>query len=296
MHARTPLPFEDPAMSASASIPCTVSGRHGDDYQVAAADRTSFLEQGYVTLPAVLREDEVAEIERIYDRFTAGSIAGMGRDLCDMSGTYADPFANFALVNAMLPRRYYPQLQGNIYERLSASIAAQLLGPDMTLDYDQFLSKKPNRSRAAFAMHQDMGYWPVGTPDTKTATCSLAITDSLLANGCIRFIPKSHLTRTLVPHRPVSRSSANSDRNESHTLEIDLPSDAQVVNQEVRRGSITVHDEWVVHGSGGNSSDQWRKTYVIAYRSQATVNFERSLGFTHSHNDTVNWKTALELM
>ena len=68
-----------------------------------------------------------------------------------------------------------------------------------------------------------------------------------------------------------------------------------IVHQEVRRGSITVHDEWVVHGSGGNASQQWRKTYVIAYRSQATVALERSIGFTHSHNDQVNWTTALDL-
>jgi len=286
-----PAPTPDPALN---------SVRQGDEYLVSAADQRHFHERGYVTLPAVVREPELAAIEMLYDRFTSGAIPGMGRDLCDMSGTYDDPFANFNLINAMLPRRYYPALQGNIFERLGASIARQLLGPDMTLDYDQFLSKKPLRARAAFAMHQDMGYWPVGTPDTRTATCSLAITDSLRANGCIRFIPGSHRAATLVPHRPARHAAAstgdvNSEREKSHTLEIDLPADAEIVDQEVRRGSITVHDEWVVHGSGGNASQQWRKTYVLAFRSQATVAFERSIGFTHSHNDTVNWKTLLDL-
>jgi ectoine hydroxylase-related dioxygenase (phytanoyl-CoA dioxygenase family) len=276
------------------AVPATTSARHGDDYRVSMADRALFAERGYITLENVISEPELQAIEAIYDRFTSGGSAGMGKDLCDMSGSYDDTFASFALVNAMLPRRYHPALIGNPYERISASISRQLLGDDMVLDYDQFLSKKPNRARAAFAMHQDMGYWPVGTPDTKTATCSLAVSDSLLANGCIRFLPGSHLSRTLVPHRPKD-AQGNTDRSKSHTLEIDLPADAPIVNQEVRRGSITVHDEWVVHGSAGNSSDQWRKTYVIAYRSQATVAYERSIGFTHSHNDQVNWKTALDL-
>ncbi len=40
-----------------------------------------------------------------------------------------------------------------------------------------------------------------------------------------------------------------------------------------------------MHGSGGNTSDGWRRGYVIAYRSRATVAVERALGFTHSHND-----------
>ncbi|MBA3685892.1 MAG: phytanoyl-CoA dioxygenase family protein [Planctomycetes bacterium] len=286
-------------MSQPASRPAPIptrSQRQGDDYLVSAADRRAYAERGYITLEHVLREDEVQAIEAIYDRFSSGAITGMGRDLCDMSGTYDMAFNDYALVNAMLPRIYLPSLQGNCFERISASISRQLLGEDMTLDYDQFLSKKPNCPRAAFAMHQDMGYWPVGTPDTRTATCSLAITDSLLANGCIQFIPGTHLARRLFPHRPKGADAGTADRSTSHTLEMELPAGAEVVHQEVRRGSITVHDEWVVHGSGGNGSDQWRKTYVIAYRSQATVAYERSIGFTHSHNDRVNWKTALDLV
>jgi hypothetical protein len=208
-----------------------------------------------------------------------------------MSGTYNDAFTDFALVNAMLPRRYLPSLRGNIYERLSRSIACQLHGDDMDYDYDQFLGKKPGKARAAFAMHQDMGYWPVNTPDTRTATCSLAISESVRANGCIAFVPGSQRAAKLVPHRP----KGSGDRNESHTLEIDLPAGTPIEHVEVPRGSITVHDEWVVHGSGGNTSERWRKTYVIAYRSRATIAYERSIGFTHSHNDTINWKTALDL-
>jgi len=276
---------------AASQLDPQTSRRVGDYYCVSAADRASYHAQGYIRLLNVLTEEEVAAIEQVYDRFANGEIPGMGRDLCDMSGTYNDEFKNFALINAMLPRRYLPSLQGNIYEHLSQSIARQFYGDDMGYDYDQFLSKKPGKARAAFAMHQDMGYWPVSTPDTRTATCSLAITESVRANGCIAFVPGSQKAAKLVPHRP----KGSGDRNESHTLEIDLPANTPVEHIEVPRGSITVHDEWVVHGSGGNTSDKWRKTYVIAYRSLATIKHERSIGFTHSHNDTVNWKTALEL-
>ncbi len=281
-----------PPSAASAPQSTTpLSCRVGDAYHVSAADRATYHAQGYIRLPNVLTEAEVVAIEQVFDRFANGEIPGMGRDLCDMSGTYNDAFNDFALINAMLPRRYLPSLRGNVYERLSESIARQLYGDDMGYDYDQFLSKKPGKARAAFAMHQDMGYWPVGTPDTRTATCSLAITESVRANGCIAFVPGSHKAARLVPHR----AKGAADRSDSHTLEIDLPAGTPVEHIEVPRGSITVHDEWVVHGSGGNTSDQWRKTYVIAYRSLATIAFERALGFTHSHNDQVHWQTALDL-
>ena len=57
----------------------------------------------------------------------------------------------------------------------------------------------------------------------------------------------------------------------------------------VKRGDVTIHDEWVVHGSGGNLSKGTRRTYVAAFRTADTVARERKAGFSHSHMDTVNW-------
>jgi phytanoyl-CoA hydroxylase len=58
---------------------------------------------------------------------------------------------------------------------------------------------------------------------------------------------------------------------------------------QVPRGSASMHDEYVVHGSGGNLSKKSRRTYVIAFRTKDTVDRERRANFTHSHNDAVNW-------
>jgi hypothetical protein len=63
----------------------------------------------------------------------------------------------------------------------------------------------------------------------------------------------------------------------------------EVVYLPVKRGSVTIHDERIVHGSAGNLSKEWRKTYVMAFRDAETVRQERAMGFTHSHNDKVNW-------
>ncbi len=257
-------------------------------YILSAEQIQQFRTLGYVHLPQVLTEAEVQQLEPAYQKFMRNEVAGMGRDFCDMSGPYDREVKDYALINAMLPRVYRPELQGNVFERVSAEIAAQLIGDDIQLDYDQFLAKKPNRPGAQFAWHQDQGYWPVGTPDTRTVTCSLAVDDSLISNGCVRFVPGSGSARQLRSHRP-----AKSTREDAHTLVAELGEGEDIEYAEVRRGGITVHDEWVVHGSGGNPSENWRRTYVIAYRSQATVAYERSIGFTHSHNDKVQWETAL---
>ena len=121
------------------------SGRVGDRYGVAESDVRAFHENGYISLPDVITEAELAEIEETYDRFMRKEFDGMGRDFCDMSGPYDREFNDYALINAVLPRVYCPSLQRNIYERISHDICRQLIGDDIVLDYDQFLAKKPNR-------------------------------------------------------------------------------------------------------------------------------------------------------
>ena len=269
---------------------------HGDDYPLNPERVARYQREGYLVLPDVVTEPELLPLESTFQRFIEGRVSGMGRDFCDMSGPYGRAFEDFNLVNAVLPRVYDPSLVGNVFERRAAAIARQLIGNDITLDYDQFLAKRPQRTRAVFAWHQDLGYWPTDTPDTRTVTCSLALDDASPENGCLQVVPGSHREAELRSHRPSAWSSSPELRQEAHTLTVELrPADA-IVSLPVRRGSITVHNERIVHGSSGNTTDGWRRTYVVAFRSQRTVEYERSTGFTHSHNDSITWITHLEAL
>lgn len=253
--------------------------RDGPRYRVCAEEKERFRRDGYVHLRGVLSDEELAGIAAVYERFLRREIPVAGKDLCDMSGDYARPFERYSIVNVMLPRRYHPAWQGNLYEQRAASIAEQLHGPDMTLDYDQLLAKRPFQTDAVFEWHQDQAYWPV-FPDPRTATVWLAVDDSTLANGCLRFVPGSN-HGPIRPHRPLK-----GDRGDSHTLLTDVdPAHDEIRPVPIRRGDVTVHNERVLHGSGGNSTAGWRRAYIVAFRAAATVAEERRLGFTHSHND-----------
>ena len=251
----------------------------GDHYRVTDAEREHFATRGYVHLRGLLTEAEVAELEATYDRFLRREIEVPGKDYCDMAGDYGREPEDFSIVNVMLPRRYHPAWQDNVFERRAASVARQLCGDGMAIDYDQLLAKQPYKEDAVFAWHQDMAYWP-DTPDTRTATLWLAIDDSTLENGCLRFVPDSVREPELRPHEPQF-----GDRGTSHALGTDLRPDDEVVPVPISRGDVTVHDERVVHGSGGNSTSGFRRAYVLAFRPEATIAIERELGFTHSHND-----------
>jgi hypothetical protein len=248
-------------------------------YEIDDADREAFARQGFVHLPGVLTEAEVAEIEVVYDRFLRREIEVPGKDYCDMAGDYGRRPEDFSIVNVMLPRRYYPAWQGNVFERRTQDIAGQLLGDGMSIDYDQLLAKQPFKDDAVFAWHQDMAYWP-DTPDRRTATFWLAVDHSTLENGCMRFVPATNHEPALRPHAPVFGG-----RGESHALGTELRDGDEVIPVPIRRGDCTVHNERVLHGSGGNHTAGFRRAYILAYRSQDTIRIERELGFTHSHND-----------
>ncbi len=244
-------------------------------------DLRRFEQDGFVHLAGVLTAEEVADIELTYDRFLRREIEVPGKDYCDMAGDYGRDPSDFSIINVMLPRRYYPPWQGNVYERRTADIAAQLCGDGMTIDYDQLLAKQPHKTDAVFAWHQDMAYWPA-TDDRRTATFWLAVDDSTVENGCMRFVPATTHEDHLRPHAPVFGG-----RGESHALGTELRDGDVVVPVPISRGDCTVHNERVMHGSGGNRTDGFRRAYIVAYRSEVTVQIERRLGFTHSHNDQV---------
>ena len=59
----------------------------------------------------------------MYDRFLRREIEVPGKDYCDMAGDYGREPEDFSIVNVMLPRRYYPQWQGNVLRAAHRDIA-----------------------------------------------------------------------------------------------------------------------------------------------------------------------------
>ena len=273
------------------------SGKHrrnGLRYKVEPSEIKQFKDLGYLILNDVLTEAEMQTLDPWFEHFIMGNEKEkMAKDFCDMSQPYGTPFEDFRLINAMLPSFYRKEFANNILQQISQNITEQLYqNRKAAIDYEQFLAKKPSKEKAEFAIHQDLGYWPK-TKNTWTATFSLAMNDADVLNGCLYLIPGSNKEPELRTHKPKDYSSQLKDgsvnREDSHTLVIEVRPDDKLKYLPVKRGSITIHDERIVHGSGGNLSKEWRKTYIIAYRDINTIAEERAMGFTHSHNDKVNW-------
>ncbi len=149
-------------------------------------------------------------------------------------------------------------------------LVEQVVGPDIVLWGSQVFCK-PARTGREVPWHQDGEYWPI----RPLATCSvwIALDPATPANGCMRFIPGSHAAGRLHPHNDAARA----DRVLG--LEVDARSfDAGSARDDVLApGQCSLHDVFLIHGSGPNRSAQRRAGFVVRFMP-ATSRFDRTIG------------------
>ncbi len=146
-------------------------------------------------------------------------------------------------------------------------LVEQLIGPDIILWGSQVFCK-PERVGREVPWHQDGQYWPI----RPLATCSvwIALDDVDAENGCMRYIPGSHLHKQVYSHRVSERPGL--------VLNQEVVSDQFDANSarddELRAGEFSLHDVFLIHGSNPNRSSRRRAGFVVRYMPATSV-FER---------------------
>ena len=140
-------------------------------------------------------------------------------------------------------------------------VVEALVGPNIALFAADYICKPPLKGRAV-EWHQDGHYWPLEPMDV--VTIWFAVTRSVRANGCVRFIPGSH-RMDLQPH--------SAERDEARMLrKVDEAAldESLAVDIELEAGDISVHHPHLLHGSEPNTSEQWRRGGSIQYMPATT--------------------------
>ncbi len=199
-----------------------------------------YREDGYLVLGPLLSEVDVAELLHEEARFRPerGFGARDNRTLlvsvqhCDRS----------AVVRRICTEG--PQLP----------FVIQLLGPNVCLTHNQFLTKLPDvdDTHSDIPLHQDSGYGRLEPPDDITVW--FALSDTTVANGCLQVIPGSHMCG-LVEHEtsdvnPVLREVSTPDR---------------LVPVELAAGEAIAFSGLTLHGSGPNLTDVPRTAFYVRY-------------------------------
>lgn len=133
-----------------------------------------------------------------------------------------------------------------------------VIGPDILCWSTGFFIKNA-RDPSYVSWHQDSTYWGLEPPDIITAW--VALSDSTLANGAMRVIPRTH-AMAQAPHRDTFAPDNLLSRGQEIAVAVD---DRQAVALELLAGEMSLHHVRLVHGSDPNPSDSRRIGFAIRY-------------------------------
>jgi hypothetical protein len=134
--------------------------------------------------------------------------------------------------------------------------ASQLLGGAVRFWHDQLFCK-PAHHGGVVAWHQDYSYWTRTTP-LAHLTCWIGLDDSTRFNGCVQYVPGSHLW----PDLPITGLTGDMEAIES-VLTIEQKARFKPIPIELKSGECTFHHPRMIHGSYNNLTDQPRRATVI---------------------------------
>ena len=203
-----------------------------------AIDVAAYQRQGFIGPLPVLTDEEVGRAQKLYERLQALVPAGQSTMAID----------------------WWHQLDRELYELCThpriLDYVEQIVGSDFYLWGSQFFAKEPGADTTV-PWHQDAFYWPI--QPHRAVTVWLAVNDSFPENGAMKVIPGSHTKR--MSHKPSTR---NSDVLDVQADDQEF-SEADAVHLCMKAGECSLHDDNIVHGSSGNTSNVRRCGLTIRY-------------------------------
>lgn len=144
-----------------------------------------------------------------------------------------------------------------IYTKVLDAVEA-IIGPNILIQSADIFIKPPNGFKH-INWHQDANYW--GLNPYELVTGWIALTDVFSANGCMNYLPKSHLNNK-INHTETFDSNSDLTRGQEIDLQIDKNKEIPVI---LKAGQLSLHHCLLAHGSGPNITDKYRVGIAVRY-------------------------------
>jgi ectoine hydroxylase-related dioxygenase (phytanoyl-CoA dioxygenase family) len=222
---------------------------------VTPAMRAQYRDEGWFLLERVLTDDQLALLREVADYAVAKVDAEMDAAGVDRLG-----------INAR-GRRYFsdmiyrdrPELRTFLFSDLMARIVGATLGLDAYLFWEQYVVKAGDPD-TTFAWHQDSGY--VHEDHAPYLTCWITLDDVTEENGTVYLLPYSRSgIRSYVKHL---RDDVTNDEVCYFGSDPGMPVIAPA-------GSVAVFSSTVIHRSGANTTDRFRRVYLAQYSGEVIM-------------------------
>ena len=140
----------------------------------------------------------------------------------------------------------------------------QLIGPDLILWGSVLFYKRAHEGRVT-PWHRDATAYPI--EPMATTSVWIAVTDSKLDNGCLRFIPGSHAAREAGTHDKTPRAGEYF----AGSLDAGEFDESQAVDVELQAGQMVVFDVYAIHGGRANNGARARGGYSLRFMPGTSV-------------------------
>ncbi len=232
-----------------------------------AALRSRYERDGYLQLDSVTTPEDVAHIrsllEPLFQRFD---------DLEDYAVDLAGPRQPGAPprqpeINDAL--KLEPALRKTQAFARCREIARGLLGVPVGCVFDHAIYKPPH-NQAATPWHQDAIYIQGSVP--RALNFWIPLQAATVENGCMWYLPGSHLAG-LRPHHVVQvRPGGETGYSKGKTYALDVVDEARAVACPVPVGGVTVHGPLNAHYAGPNTTDGWRRAWILHFAAYGKLN------------------------
>jgi ectoine hydroxylase-related dioxygenase (phytanoyl-CoA dioxygenase family) len=230
------------------------------EVSLSAAAVARFREDGYVTVPRIAPDEELAWIGRVYDILFASRTEAVQGGYFDLVRAY-DAEGEDLLPQIIMPEQAIPALKETAFWRNGRRLASQLIGAAETeLRGWGHMIRKPARVGEALPWHQDEAYWDPDLVYTALG-CWMPLDEATLESGCMSFIPGSH-RGDILPHSHVG------DDPNVHGLYCTPPAgDLSLARPApTPAGGAVLHNCRILHSSGPNLSARPRRAWAVEWQ------------------------------
>ncbi len=192
------------------------------------------------------------------DVFDAEEIAAMRQYVDDLlPKAMAAGWSNYDITNW---HKYCRGLWDIVTNAHILDYVQDLLGETLILRHSHLFAKLP-RDGKRVSWHQDASYWPLSK--SKVVSAWLAIDDVDVDNAAMQVIPGSHLGAQI----PFERSTADEENVLDQRVSNPEQYGAAPVAFEMRAGQMSLHSDWILHGSEPNESTRRRCGLAMRFLS-----------------------------
>ena len=247
--------FHSPQQSAEPLYPMLFEKNLAPQWHFAPEILQQYKQQGYVRVPGFLNAEETAQVKTNLRRYIDEVIPRMPAN----EVFYEDKADRSSLKQIQRMYQWDDFFEQLFLKSRFFALAEFLLGRPAVGRNMQYFNK-PHKVGAPTPPHQDGHYWMIKPIEGLTMWLALEKVDE--ENGCVRYIPGSHLAghRTHGKTGTLGFSQGITDYGEADK--------AQEVCMRAEAGDLLVHEAFAIHRADGNrSADRTRQALGFIYYS-----------------------------